>query len=62
LDRTDLGFTPWFRLRAQEEGGISTVSMMYTVALAVWTSPHTTCALLTADLSPDRTGGLLADL
>jgi hypothetical protein len=39
---------PGFRLCCyQGARGISTVSMMYTVALAVWTLPHTTWAPLT---------------
>src|SRR5579875_3418560 len=49
---------PWPRARAgQLDGGIITVSMMYTVALAVCTLPHTTCALLAPEPPPASPGG-----
>jgi|HubBroStandDraft_4_1064222.scaffolds.fasta_scaffold585983_2 hypothetical protein len=55
-------FPPRSRLCChQGPRGISTVSMMYTVALAVWTLPHTTWApVISYEAMQEQSGCVLA--
>ena len=52
IDR-QAGRLPVDAVRTVQLFGISTVSMRYTVALRVWTLPHTTRASLAVYVSPD---------